>query len=111
MDPWSAILAKAADYGPWGLVFAALAMALVWATLRNAKLQDARADDAKLNIRALIESTSATEKFTAAMTVRTDAINDWARQMAGVADAVKELRAGQDRFLEKLANRDERKTR
>ncbi len=111
MDPWTAILNKAGDYGPWGLVIAAMGMALAWATLRNAKLQDIRAADAKENIRALIESTSATDKFTAAMNVRTEAINDWGRQMAALIDAMKELRAGQDRFLEKLANRDERNAR
>ena len=118
MDPWASILNKAGDYGPWGLVIAAMGLALAWATLRNAKLQDMRADDGRENIKALVESTNATEKFTPlidkfadAMNLRTDAINDLGRQSASLIDAVKELRAGQERFLEKLANRDERNAR
>lgn len=106
MDPWTAILTKAGDYGPWGLVIAALAMALVWATLRNAKLQDLRADDAKANITALIESANATEQFTKAMVARTDTMNDWSRQMTAMADAMKGLQASQTTFIQTLAERD-----
>ncbi len=106
MDPWTAILTKAGDYGPWGLVIAALAMALVWATLRNARLQDMRADDGKLMTTALLENKNATEKFTAAMASRTDTMNDWSRQMTAMVDAMKGLQTSQTTFIQTLAERD-----
>ena len=108
MDPWTSILTKAGEYGPWGLVIAAMGLALVWATLRNAKLQDLRADDGKMNVTALVETKNAIEKFTTAMAARTDAITEWSRQMSAFAESMKELRSSQERFLERLANRDER---
>ena len=106
MDPWTSILNKAGDYGPWGIVIAALAMALVWAVTRNTKLQDMRADDGKLMTAAFIENKNAVEKFTAAMSSRTDAINDWSRQMAATVEAIKELKTGQIAFLQALVDRD-----
>ena len=106
MDPWAAILTKASDYGPWGLVIAALAMALVWASQRNAKLQDMRVEDGKAFFKAMIENTTATEQLTKAMAARTDTMGDWSRQMITVVDTIKGLQTTQAAFLQTLIDRD-----
>ena len=106
MDPWTAILNKASDYGPWGLVIAALAMALVWTSMRNAKLQDMRVEDGKTFFKAMIENTTATEQLTKAMAARTDTMGDWSRQMITMVDAMKGLQTTQSAFLQNLSDRD-----
>ena len=106
MDPWAALLNKAGDYGPWGLVIAALAMALVGTSMRNAKLQDMRADDAKITVKAFVESTNTTDQFTKAMNARTETMTDWARQMTAMVDAMKGLQTTQAAFLQAQIERD-----
>ena len=106
LDPWAAILAKASDYGPWGLVIAALCLAVAWSSVRNAKLQDMRVEDGKTFFKAMIENTTATDQLTKAMAARTDTMGDWSRQMITMVDAMKGLQTTQSAFLQTLSDRD-----
>lgn len=106
MEPMNTFVGIAKEYGLPGLVILASWGALVWTTLRKAKTDDERADEGKFMTTALVENKNATEKFTAAMAVRTDAINSWERQMAAVVDAMSRLQTTQAAFLQTLIERD-----